>query len=90
MAADKKSFFTLAEFADRFRMSHSSALTLVYSGAVRAMDVSSRPEGRSRFLIPADAVEEFEARRAVNVAPPAKANRRRRNAKVSGITEFIQ
>lgn len=80
---------TLKEFAARYRISHSSALELVYQGYVRAIDVSANPKGRSRYIIPMDAVEEFERARATNYHQPVTRTTRRRKAKQVGVIEFI-
>lgn len=65
--ADRK-FLTLAQVAQRWGISHSSVLTLVYNGSLLAVDVSTNPKNRSRYVVGLDVVEAFEESRATT--PP--------------------
>lgn len=72
--------YTLQQIADRWGCSHSTVLSHVYAGTLRAIDISTNPERRSRYIIPSDALEEFEAARDVSkigahLVPPPKRNR---------------
>lgn len=83
-----KPFYTLGGVAERWGCSHSTVLALVKSGALVAIDISSNPRGRSRYVVPADALDDFELRRTVSPAPvPTK---RRPKIKPGGIIEFIK
>lgn len=68
--AQAKAFFTLSELAERWGISHTSVLNLVYKGDLLAVDVSTNPRKRSRFIVPADALEAFEDSRATE--PPER------------------
>jgi len=82
-----KKSFTLAEVATRWSCSHSTALAHVRSGELHAIDISTKPEGRSHYIVPAESLEAFESRRTVAApSPPAK---RRAKIKRRDVIEFI-
>ena len=83
-----RSHYTLADVAARWNCSHSSVLALVYSGDLAAIDISTNPAGRSRYIVPADALDAFEQRRTV--APPAPAPKRRAKVRRSDVIEFFK
>ncbi|MHB9077031.1 MAG: hypothetical protein ACYC3X_06000 [Pirellulaceae bacterium] len=83
-----KQTYTLAEIAARWGCCHSSVLMLVYSGDLRAIDISTNPKGKSRYIVPAEALEAFEAARAT--PPPEKPLKRKRVKVRSGeVIEFF-
>ena len=86
MANDRQTY-SLAEVAERWGCSHSSVLALVYSGDLSAIDISTNPAGRSRYIVPADALHEFEQRRTV--APPSAPPKRRVKVHRGDVIEFI-
>ena len=83
----KQSFFTLPQLVTRWGCCHSSVLTLARSGELGAVDISTAPGGRSHYIVPAEALEEFESRRTVK--PPAAPAKRRAKVKRQDIIEFI-
>ena len=87
--SEAKQSFTLDEIATRWNCSHSSVLQLVYQGALRAVDISTNPNRRSRFVVFCDDLAAFEeARRTLPPAAPPK--RRRVRIKPTEIVEFIR
>lgn len=87
----KKKMFSLAEVAERWGCSHSSVLTLVYQGVLLAVDISTNPGRRSRFVVPEDALDEFEARRTSKPPEPEPVLKRKRVKVPAGaVIEFFQ
>lgn len=84
---ETKQSYTLADVAQRWGCSHSSVLALVYSGDLAAIDISTNPAGRSRYIVPADALEAFEARRTVT--PPSPTPKRRVRVNRGDVIEFF-
>ena len=78
----EKRFFTLAKIAERRCCSHSTVLTHVRNGALRAVDISTNPKGRSHYLVPAESLEEFEESRVT--APPQRSAARKSPSKAVG------
>ncbi|MGA2059948.1 MAG: DNA-binding protein [Thermoguttaceae bacterium] len=74
------------ELARRWGIDTHKVLGWIRNGELHAIDASTRPGGRPRFLIDEKDIELFELRRAVG-APPVKMPRR--HAKQSGIIEFF-
>ena len=83
-----RSHYTLADVAARWNCSHSSVLALVYSGDLAAIDISTNPAGRSRYIVPSDSLEDFENRRTV--APPAPKSKRRARVRRDDVIEFFK
>ena len=91
MSETKEKFNSVAELAERWGKSHSAVLSLIYSGQLRAIDVSANPRNRSTFRIPQSAVEDFEQRRTVKSIPDAPAPRRQRvKIRPGSVIEFIK
>jgi len=67
--AKGKEFVTLAQIAQRWGVSHSSVLSLVYSGALVAVDVSTNPKRRSRYIVRVTDLEAFEESREQQPIP---------------------
>jgi hypothetical protein len=80
-----KQFYTLAELAERWCCSHSTALSHVRSGQLPAVDISSNPRGRSHYIVATESVEAFEAARTTT---PPKAPSKRRSRTKSDIEFF--
>ena len=81
-------FHSLGQIATRWGCCHSSVLSLVRSGELSAVDISTNPSGRSRYVVPAESLEAFEARRTVSpTSAPAK---RRPKLRRTDIVEFIK
>ena len=74
-----KEHYSLQEIADRWGVSHSTVLTHVYGGELRAIDVSTNPKGKSRYIVPAESLEAFEAARTT---PPAEKPLKRKRVRV--------
>ncbi len=85
-----KVFYTLAEVAERWNCSHSSVLNLVYGGDLRAIDISTNPQKRSRYIVPTENLEAFEASRATE--PPAIQPVKRKRVKMpaGAVIEFFE
>jgi hypothetical protein len=71
--------YTLAEIAARWGCSHSTVLSHVYTGELRALDISTNRRQRSRYIVPGDALAEFEQSRAT---PPPEPPPKRKRVKV--------
>ena len=81
-------FYNLTEIATRWGCCHSSVLSLVKSGQLTALDISSNPSGRARYIVSADALDEFELRRTVS--PPSPPVKRRAKVRRGDVIEFIK
>lgn len=88
---ESKEMFTLADIADRWGCSHSTVLAHVASGALRAVDISTNPSARSRYIVRREVLEAFEEAR--ETSPPAAASstrkRQRQTSATAGIIEFF-
>jgi hypothetical protein len=89
MPTSTKKYYTLADLAERWGVSHGTVLTHVYTGDLRAIDVGTNfPKGKSRFLVPAEALEAFETARAT--PPPEKPLPRKRvRVRCGEVIEFF-
>jgi hypothetical protein len=79
MPTSTKEHYTLAEIAERWGICHGSVLTLVYVGDLRAIDVSTNPKGKSRYIVRTEDLLAFEAARET---PPAEPPPKRKRVKV--------
>lgn len=84
-----KQTYSLAEIAERWGCSHGTVLSHVRSGSLRAIDISTRPSGRSRYIVRTEDLEEFEQRRVVSTAP-VSTKRKRVKIRRSDVIEFIK
>jgi len=84
----KQEFLSLAKIARRWTCSHSSVLTLVNRGDLPAVDISTNPRGRSRYIVRVDDLEAFEAARTTSPPPPPTKRRRVRVPK-NAVIEFF-
>jgi len=83
-------YFTLQQIAERWGVSHSTVLSHVYGGELRAVDISTNPKGKSRYIVPAAALAEFEAARTT--PPPEKpaTSRKRGRIPAGAVIEFFK
>ena len=79
--------YSLADIATRWRCSHSTVLAHVRAGELHAIDISTNPAGRSRYVVSEESLAEFESRRTVK--PPAAPAKRRAKIKLRDVIEFI-
>jgi helix-turn-helix protein len=70
--------YTIDQVAERWNCSSSTVLSHIYDGTLRAFDISTNPSKRSRWIVPAEALEEFEANRTFNATPVAKPPKRKK------------
>lgn len=84
-----KETFTLADIAERWCCCHSTVLAHVRSGRLPAIDISTNPSKRSRYVVRANDLEEFEHRRTV---APIEVTPKRRRARIrpSQILDIIK
>lgn len=86
--AASKDYWTLAEIAERWGCAHGTVLTHVYTGDLRAIDISTNPKGKSRYIVPAEALEQFE--RARETPPPETPPKRKRvKVRAGEVIEFF-
>jgi transposase len=72
---------TVREFAGRYRVGQDKVRTWISRGELRAVNTATALCGRPRWVIPAEAIVEFERRRAAG--PRSRPTpRRRRSAMV--------
>lgn len=72
--------FTTADVARRYRVGQSKVLLWIKLGELTAINTSSAMCARPRYVVTADALEQFERRRSAK--PVAKVQRRQRSAVV--------
>jgi len=84
-----KEHYSLQEIADRWGVSHSTVLTHVYGGELRAIDVSTNPRGKSRYIVPTESLEAFEAARATPPPEQPAAPRKRVRIPAGSVIEFF-
>ena len=89
MATVDKEFWTLDDIAERWGVSHSSVLTLVHQGVLRAVDVSTNPRKRSRYIVPTEALLAFEASRETPPPEPPAPRRNRMRVRPGEVIEFF-
>ena len=90
VADSQKPSYTLAQVAERWGISLSSVLMLVYSGDLPAIDVATKPAKRSRYIVLAEDLAEFELKRR-SPPPEPKPERRKRRIKIpGGVIEFFE
>jgi hypothetical protein len=75
---------TPADLCDRWRCSHSHVLNLIRSGDLVAINIGTG--GRARYVVTEEALEDFEAGRAVR--PPQQQQKRR--AKRTDVIQFFK
>jgi hypothetical protein len=72
--------FTVREFARRNRVGTDRVRGWIRSGTVRAINTNETSCGRPRFIIPPEAVIEFERALQVQTPAPKTTTRRRRKS----------
>lgn len=84
-----KEFWTLGEIAQRWGCSHSTVLTHVNRGDLRAVDISTNRRGKSRYIVSTAVLEAFEEAR--QTPPPEEAPPRRKKVRVRAgdVIEFF-
>jgi transposase len=73
--------YTVADLANRFRVSPDRVRAWVRSGRLKALNVADARCGRPRFVVTPEAVAEFE-RQAAAATPPIPPRRKRRSAAI--------
>jgi excisionase family DNA binding protein len=68
---------TVQDAARRYRVSPDKIRAWIARGELRAINTSTAKCGRPRFVIPPEALEEFERSRSAGPAPKAKRRPRR-------------
>ncbi len=84
-----KEHFTLGEIAERWGVSHGTVLTLVYRGDLRAINVSTNPRGKGRYIVPTAVLLEFEQSRTTAQPPRPAAKTRRLKVPAGAVIEFF-
>jgi hypothetical protein len=74
--------------ARRYGVNVSKILHFIRCGELKALNLSTKRDGRPRWRITADAVRDFEASRSS--APPARTARRRRTHFPEHITAYFK
>ena len=78
---------SLADIATRWGCCHSHVLSLVRSGALAAIDISTRPGGRARYIVTAEALDDFEVGRTTR--PPVPKQKRRARVRPGEVIQFF-
>lgn len=60
------------EIADRYGVDRLKVLRWINGGHLAAVNVATKPNGRPRWRVPAEALEDFERRRANPAAAPTQ------------------
>ena len=84
MEANERRYYTVRQFADRLQVGVHTVLSLIHSGRVRAVNVSTGK--RPTWRIPLDAVLAFDA--AAGSSRPVE-KPRRRSRQTAGVIEFF-
>src|SRR5262249_50226894 len=69
---------TVSDFAQRYRVGEDKIRAWIARGELRAINTAATLAGRPRWVIPPEAVKEFEAKRMGGVVSAPARNRRRR------------
>jgi transposase len=72
---------TVRDVARRYRVGEDKVRTWIRRGELKAINTAAALCGRPRWVVPADALGEFERRRAGG-SPPKRPRRRRRRTVV--------
>jgi hypothetical protein len=83
LTAASKDGFTPADLARRYRVSEDRVRAWIRKGELHGLNVSDR-RGKFRFVVTAEAVADFEARRTVSPPP----SRRRKKKKTDEVDYF--
>jgi excisionase family DNA binding protein len=71
---------TTQDIARRFRVSEEKVRRWIHNGELRAINTATVLSGRPRWVIPPEALTEFEQRRAGGPAPKLQRRRKRPKA----------
>ncbi len=78
LAQSQPANYTPPQLARHYGVSVDKVIRWILAGELQALNLATTTGGRPRYRITAEAVEQFEARRAV-VAPPPRQRRRKAN-----------
>lgn len=73
--------FTVADVARRYRVGKDRVRTWIKNGELRAINTASARCAKPRYVVPADALAEFERRRSA-AEPPKPVRRQRRSVQI--------
>lgn len=73
---------TVREVARRYRVSEDKVRAWIRSGELRAINTAAVACGKSRWVIPPEALPEFERRRAAGPTHPAPRRRQRQQGAI--------
>jgi hypothetical protein len=79
---DHPASLTVPEFARHYRVSEDKVRSWIARGELRAVNTATALCGKPRWVIPPEAVAEFERRRRGGPAPKSPGRRRRRTQEV--------
>jgi excisionase family DNA binding protein len=79
-ALDSSTGLTVREVARRYRVGEDKVRTWIARGELKAINTAAALCGRPRWVVPVDALAEFERRRAGGPPPKPPSRRRRREA----------
>jgi len=68
--------YTVSDLAKRYRVSECKVRTWITRGDIRAINTSAPGVSRPRYVVPSDALSEFEAKRSPAVPPKPRRKRR--------------
>lgn len=70
---------TTADVAARYRVGEDKVRAWIQAGALRAINTADATCGKPRFVVPPEALAEFEAVRSAAAPPKARRAKRRRD-----------
>ena len=70
--ATESEIFTPPQLAKRYGVNVDKVIRWILAGELAAMNLATRADGRPRYKITREAVEAFEARRAILSPPPRR------------------
>lgn len=85
-ATESGAMLRVAEVAGRLSVKADQVRDWISDGQLVGVNVAANPRGRPRWRVPADALDEFIARRAVVQSGKPVAKRRRRDP---GVIDFF-
>jgi len=86
LATERREKLTPPKLAESWGISPDKVLSWIRSGELRAVNVATDRRSRPRYLIDAQAIEEFELARSIE---PVRATTRRKPNRDDGITEYF-
>ena len=85
----ERSFFTVAEYAERLGVPNDKVLFFIATEQLAAVNVAKDPNGRKRYRISADEIKRFETARATIQTPDTAPAPRRRRRKDTELEQFV-